>query len=95
MQLSNQIHAHVERILQMLGKWGSFGSVGLSGSMFFHSSDRHYLLKSLGRTFENRFLHEHFLPAYFDYVRVNSHTLINKIFDVLYSFEYRFGDWTK
>jgi hypothetical protein len=41
---------------QVLGKWGSFGSVGLSGSMFFHSEQRHYLLKSLGRQFENHFL---------------------------------------
>jgi hypothetical protein len=50
----------------VLGAWGSFGAVGLSGSMFFHSADRRLLLKSLGRQFENHFLHAHFLPAYFE-----------------------------
>lgn len=80
---------------ETLGKWSSLGTVGLSGSLFFHSDDNHFLLKSLGRTFENHFLHAHFLPAYFDYVKENPRTMINKIFDMLYSFDHRIGEWIK
>ena len=61
--------------------------------MFFHSANGRYLLKSLGRTFENRFLHEHFLPKYFEFVMSHPHSLIHKIYDVLYSMERRFGEW--
>jgi hypothetical protein len=77
--------------------------------MFFRSEQHHYLLKSLGRQFENHFLvcwfhsfppspahshiqHEHYLPAYFDYIQLTPDTLINKIFDVLYSFDRRLGE---
>ena len=63
--------------------------------MFFHSVDHKLLLKSLGRTFENRFLHQHFLPKYFDYVKEHPDTLINKLFDVLYTFDHRIGGWIK
>jgi hypothetical protein len=80
---------------ETLGKWSSLGTVGLSGSLFFHSEDNHFLLKSLGRTFENHFLHTHFLPAYFDYALANPGTMINKVFDALYSFDHRFGEWIK
>lgn len=80
---------------QTQGEWESFGSVGLSGSMFFQTVDRRLLLKSIGRTFENRFLHQHFLPQYFDHVKKHPDTLINKLFDVMYSFDHRFGGWIK
>ena len=63
--------------------------------MFFRSAHDRYLLKSLGRTFENRFLHEHFLPKYIEFVRSHPDSLIHKIYDVLYSMERRFGEWMK
>ncbi|KZV92301.1 SAICAR synthase-like protein [Exidia glandulosa HHB12029] len=78
---------------EVQGEWSTFGeAAGLSGSLFFHSTNKHYLLKSLGRAFENRFLHEYFLPAYFDYVRENPGTLLNRVLDVLCSFDWRLGD---
>jgi hypothetical protein len=39
--------------------------------------------------------HEHFLPSYFDYIRLTPDTLINKIFDVLYSFDRRLGEFLR
>lgn len=60
--------------------------------MFFRSSSKRYLLKSLGRAFENRFLHEHFLPQYFEFVRAHPDSLIHNIYDALYSIERRFGE---
>lgn len=63
--------------------------------MFFHSTDQKLLLKSLGRKFENSFLHQHFLPEYFNYAKEHPDTLINKIYEVLYSFDHRFGEWIR
>ena len=68
------------------------GDMGLSGSMFFKSHESHYIAKSLGRTFENRFLHEKFILKYFEYIRKHPDTLLNKIYDVLYSFDRRLGE---
>ncbi|KAH7103858.1 hypothetical protein BKA62DRAFT_694869 [Auriculariales sp. MPI-PUGE-AT-0066] len=77
---------------ETLGDWSPMGdsASGLSGSLFFRSEpEGHLLIKSLGREFEVTFLHQHFLPAYFDFVHSNPQTLINRILDVLYSFELR------
>lgn len=78
--------------LQTAGEWKPMGdsASGLSGSLFFQSQpDGNLLLKSLAREFEVQFLHEHFLPAYFDFANKNPKTLINKILDVVCSFEQR------
>ncbi|KAH9932564.1 uncharacterized protein B0H18DRAFT_986249, partial [Fomitopsis serialis] len=83
------------RFPQCLGRWESYSSAGLSGSMFFRSSSKRYLLKSLGRAFENRFLHEHFLPRYFEFAKAHPDSLIHKIYDVLYSMERRFGEYLR
>lgn len=79
----------------MLGFWKASDIAGLSGSLFFSSTNKHYLIKSLGRTFENRFLHREFLPVYFDYVKAHPDTLISRVLDVLYSFDHRVGEWLK
>lgn len=77
---------------EVLGEWKTMGdsASGLSGSLFFRSQPQgHFLLKSLNREFEVRFLHEHFLRSYFDFALANPKSLINKIMDVLCSFERR------
>ncbi|KAH9839007.1 uncharacterized protein C8Q71DRAFT_747116 [Rhodofomes roseus] len=79
-------------VRECLGRWESFGTAGLSGSMFFHSSNKQYMLKSLGRAFETRFLHEHFLPRYFEFVKSHPDSLIHKIYDVLYTMDRRLGE---
>jgi hypothetical protein len=77
---------------ETLGDWKQMGesASGLSGSLFYRSaSNSSLLLKSLNRDFEIQFLHQHFLPVYFDFVKQNPNTLINKVLDVLCSFERR------
>lgn len=65
--------------------------LGFSGSVFFFTRNKDYIVKSIGRRFEYMFLYEELLDPLADYVKHNQDTLLSGITDVLYSFDYRLG----
>src|SRR5690606_3898260 len=65
--------------------------LGFSGSIFFLAEDKSLIVKSINRRFEYKFLYEHLIKLYGEYVRSNPKTLLCRITDVLYSFHFRLG----
>ncbi|KAF8428647.1 hypothetical protein EV426DRAFT_279846 [Tirmania nivea] len=67
--------------------------LGFSGSVFFFTQNKDYIIKSIGRRFEYIFLYKELLDPLADYITHNRDTLLSKITDVLYSFDHRLGSY--
>lgn len=67
--------------------------LGFSGSLFFYTDDRSFIVKSIGRRFEYMFLYETLLEPLGKYYRETPSTLLSQVTDVLYSFEHRLGSY--
>lgn len=67
--------------------------LGFSGSLFFFTDDRSFVVKSIGRRFEYAFLYEKLMNPLGAYYHANPSTLLTYITDVLYSFDRRLGSY--
>lgn len=67
--------------------------LGFSGSIFFYTHDKSYIVKSIGRRFEYIFLYEDLMNPLAEYMEKNRNTLLSEITDVLYSFNHRLGGY--
>ncbi|KAH8668626.1 hypothetical protein BX600DRAFT_435151 [Xylariales sp. PMI_506] len=61
----------------------TLGDMGYSGSTFFRTADRTYLVKSVPRHFEHAFFKNDMLEPYADHVRANPGSLLVRITDFL------------
>jgi len=59
------------------------GDMGYSGSTFFSTSDKRYLVKSVPRYFEHSFFRDDFLHPYLDHMTSHPKSLLIRIFDFL------------
>ncbi|KAK7988275.1 hypothetical protein PG989_008590 [Apiospora arundinis] len=59
------------------------GDMGYSGSTFFRTADGAYLVKSVPRSFENKFFKNDMLLPYVDHMRANPGSLLVRITDFL------------
>ncbi|KAK6842938.1 SAICAR synthase-like protein [Apiospora arundinis] len=59
------------------------GDMGYSGSTFFRTADGAYLVKSVPRSFENKFFKNDMLLPYADHMRANPGSLLVRITDFL------------
>lgn len=67
--------------------------LGFSGSLFFFTDDRSFIVKSIGRRFEYVFLYQDLLGPLGRYYRETPNTLLSQITDVLYTFDHRLGSY--
>lgn len=67
--------------------------LGFSGSLFFYTDDRSFIIKSIGRRFEYIFFYETLLEPLGKYYHETPDTLLSQVTDVLYSFEHRLGSY--
>ncbi|RPB05672.1 hypothetical protein L873DRAFT_527695 [Choiromyces venosus 120613-1] len=67
--------------------------LGFSGSLFFYSDDRSFIIKSIGRRFEYAFLYTALMDPLCKYYHENPQTLLSEITDVLYTFDHRLGGY--
>ncbi|KAG0637934.1 hypothetical protein HOY80DRAFT_210354 [Tuber brumale] len=65
--------------------------LGFSGSLFFYSHDKSFIVKSIGRRFEYEFLYSTLMHPLHKYYREHPGTLLSEITDVLYTFDCRLG----
>ncbi|KAF3919183.1 hypothetical protein AA313_de0207202 [Arthrobotrys entomopaga] len=65
--------------------------LGFSGSLFFFTKDRSYIVKSVGRRFEYTFLYTQCIGAYAKYITENTKSLFCRITDVLFCFDQHLG----
>lgn len=61
------------------------GDLGYSGSTFFTTADGKYLIKSLPRKFEHEFFAKVLLEPYVERMRLEPHSLLVRITDLLYA----------
>ncbi|KAG0126507.1 hypothetical protein HOY82DRAFT_587218 [Tuber indicum] len=65
--------------------------LGFSGSLFFYSDDKSFIVKSVGRRFEYEFLYSTLMYPLGKYYHERPGTLLSEITDVLYTFDFRLG----
>ncbi|KAF3926060.1 hypothetical protein ABW20_dc0109036 [Dactylellina cionopaga] len=65
--------------------------LGFSGSLFFFTKDRDFIVKSVGRSFEYTFLYTQCIEAYGNYITSNDTSLLCRMTDVLFCFERHLG----
>lgn len=67
--------------------------LGFSGSLFFFTDDKSFILKSIGRRFEYAFLYQTLMNPLGVYYHESPNTLLSRITDILYFFDHRLGSY--
>lgn len=67
--------------------------LGFSGSLFFFTNDKSFIVKSIGRKFEYAFLYQTLLNPLGVHYRETPDTPLSHITDILYSFDHRLGSY--
>lgn len=67
--------------------------LGFSGSLFFFTDDKSFIVKSIGRRFEYVFLYQTLMNPLGIYYHETPNTLLSHITDVLFSFDHRLGNY--
>ncbi|KAK6534771.1 hypothetical protein TWF281_006072 [Arthrobotrys megalospora] len=76
---------------QFEGKLNPVGGLGFSGSLFFFTEDRSFIVKSVGRRFEYTFLYTKCIEAYGKYITTYPASLLCRLTDVLFCFDRHLG----
>ncbi|KAF8463602.1 hypothetical protein BDZ91DRAFT_776907 [Kalaharituber pfeilii] len=85
---------HIDEVLyqeQFFRPLQLVSGLGFSGSIFFFTAGKDFIVKSIGRRFEYMFLYKELMGPLANYMENNEGSLLSEITDVLYSFDHRLG----